>query len=61
MKRVTVKTETKPGGLILQSTLITDCSYEELMRRTVQTENAQVREALINLGWIPPEREVTWS
>ena len=57
--RIEVKSEIKNNDIILD-TKLTDArtDYEmKLSRKIIETEDAMVREALIKLGWTPPDKE----
>lgn len=56
MTRVTVSTVVNNSGVIATSTCLryNDGSRQELGRQIVDTRDAQIRSALIDLGWTPP-------
>ena len=53
-----VETRVFPSGLIEQDTIFSDNGVRErLTRQIIDTQEQQVREALIVLGWTPPEEK----
>lgn len=56
MTKVNVKTDVSPDGVISTNTYLhyNDGSWHELGRQVVDTRDAQIRQALIALGWTPP-------
>jgi len=53
-----VETRVFPSGLIEQDTIFSDNGVRErLTRQIIDTQEQQVREALITLGWTPPEEK----
>lgn len=50
--RITVKTTPYPDGRIVQE--ITNDLAHELVRQVIDTQEAHIRQALIQLGWTPP-------
>lgn len=61
MNQLVIKTTPYADGSIVEE--IFDASIdgprEALMRRVINTSEAQVREALIQLGWTPPKAKET--
>jgi len=55
MPHFTVTTTPHPNGLIVQKVDFDHFGFvQETQRRMMDTMDAQVREALIALGWTPP-------
>lgn len=56
MTQVTVSTTVSPDGVIATDTYLhyNDSSWHALGRQVVDTRDAQVRAALVALGWTPP-------
>ena len=51
---VEVKTNVFPDGIIEQETIFSSDNPARNVRQIMNTQIAQVREALIALGWTPP-------
>lgn len=50
-----VDTFTCENGDIVQETSYVSCGVKEaIMRNVLSTQDAQIRESLITLGWTPP-------
>jgi hypothetical protein len=58
-KKIQVTTITKDDGLIIQEAevKIGDDTYEHIQSRYLDTQEKQVRNSLIALGWTPPKKE----
>ena len=51
-----IKTNVFESGLIEQETLFNDHGLVgQMTRKLIDTNESQIREALIKLGWVPPE------
>jgi hypothetical protein len=60
MMEYEVKTTPSSEGKFVQDiTRVHDGVRELISRRVMDTSEAQVRAALIQLGWIPPKQETT--
>jgi len=52
-----VKTEVLPNGIIEQDViLLRDKIAQTISRTVIDTQEQQTRDALIKLGWTPPEK-----
>lgn len=55
-KSFKVETKVFPSGLISQDTMFDSRGViRQLSRQLIDTGEDQIREALIKLGWVPPE------
>ena len=53
-----IKTNVFESGLIEQETLFNDHGLVgQMTRKLIDTSESQIREALIELGWTPPEKQ----
>jgi hypothetical protein len=58
MKLVNIETKVMNDGKIIQEVKLGDDDanlFNSVMRTIVDTKEAQVRDALISLGWTPPK------
>lgn len=62
MMTIDVRTNVYPEGLIVTEVIDDIGTYRErIVRQVLNTKEQQVREALIKLGWTPPEGATTDS
>lgn len=56
MMTIDVRTSVYPEGLIVTEVIgDTGTHHERLMRQVMDTKDQHIREALIKLGWTPPD------
>lgn len=55
---IDVRTSVYPGGwIVTEQVNDSGTLYEQVMRRVMNTQDQQIRDALIKLGWTPPPPE----
>lgn len=55
--RFKVKTVVSDNGDISQEILLSTLEMNKIIKKIIRTSDESIREALIHLGWTPPERE----
>lgn len=56
MMTIDVRTNAYPEGLIVTEVIDDIGTYRQrIMRHVMDTQDKQIREALIKLGWTPPD------
>lgn len=53
-----ITTPSSDGKITLEVNSVIDNKCTQIIRRVLDTQDLQVREALIKLGWAPPKNKV---